>query len=139
MVSLTNTGGLITPVIFLCCQFLKIMNYFFLENLWDGPLQKALSLQRVIFNMTVDPEEGLPNPDEMDTLVGHIRTLIRGYGELLKKAHSLPDLKKLYNNLSDATCILLQNWGRNRDKEVGSLEKRAYLKGKKSREAINCE
>lgn len=115
------------------------MKYFFPETTWDGKLQKALVLQRVIHTMTVDPEAGLPNPAELDALVGRIRSLIRGYGELLMKPLSVPDTRILYNNLADATSILLQNWGRNRDKEVGCLEKRAYLKAKKSRDAIHCK
>lgn len=81
-----------------------------------------------------NPEKGLPDRDDCLSVVGHIRSAIRGFVEVLQEEElsgdemSQKELKKLYNNLVDATIIYLQHWSANRDHECSSVTKLQYKK-----------
>lgn len=111
-------------------EFSKIVSSSAL--LWDGPLQKALAMQRKLMKIHKDLESGLPSDEDVGRVIGHIRGLIRQYGETLSGSKHIGDkeLPPLYNNLCDATSTFLMHWSRNRKHEVESLRKDSYLSAK---------
>jgi 4-diphosphocytidyl-2C-methyl-D-erythritol kinase len=82
----------------------------------------------------VNPELGLPDGADLNQAVGHIRSLIRSYGEVLEdKANmSRNGVVSVYNKLVDAVIVYSLMWSKNRGHEPASMKKAAFRRASTS-------